>query len=243
MKSDWPKAVLFDLDDTILAFDSVADKSWLIVLKEHAAHFGTNDIQSMLGSIKSTARLFWSDPVRHREGRLNLEQARKTIVTEALAQVGVINNDLVRLIVSEYDQVRTDAIHPIRGAIETVEAMRDCGIKLALVTNGSASSQRHKIERFGLIRLFDSILIEGEVGYGKPDERTYRRALSELSVDASDTWMVGDNWNWEVVAPQRLGIKGVWVNAQGIPTPDDGHIQPFRIIKTLSELDSFFFTL
>lgn len=236
MKSDWPQAVLLDLDDTILAFDSVADISWLTVLDGHSDRLGTTDVQNMLSNIKSVARLFWSDPVRHREGRLNLAWARQVIVTEALGKVGIMDDALATRIASEYDQVRTDAVHPIRGAIEAVEHMRECGIKLALVTNGSASLQRHKIERFGLIRLFDSILIEGEVGYGKPDERIYRQALSDLSVIASDTWMVGDNWSWEVVAPQRLGIKGIWVNAQGAAVPDDGRIRPFRVIKSLAEL-------
>ena len=30
--SDWPKTILLNLDDTILAFDSVADTNWSTVL-------------------------------------------------------------------------------------------------------------------------------------------------------------------------------------------------------------------
>ena len=37
--------------------------------------------------------------------------------------------------------------------------------------------------------LFDSILIEGELGFGKPDPRIYMRALKELNVTAVDAWM------------------------------------------------------
>lgn len=236
MKGDWPKAILLDLDDTILAFDSVADMSWRLVLAEYAEHFGVSDPEQVFLSIKSSARLFWSDPVRHREGRLDLHRARKVIVHRALKKFGIMNDDLVGRIVCEYDQVRTDAIHPIAGAIETVESMRECGIRLALITNGATKSQREKLERFKLIRLFDCILIEGEVGYGKPDQRVYLKALSALNVRASDAWMVGDNWNWEVVAPQRLGIKGVWVNPQSTAIPNDGRIQPYLIIKSLAEL-------
>ncbi len=66
--------------------------------------------------------------------------------------------------------------------------------------------QRSKINRFGLADLFDLILIEGEVGFGKPDPRVYERALESLGVAAGDTWMVGDNLEWDVAEPQRQGI-------------------------------------
>ena len=53
---------------------------------------------------------------------------------------------------------------------------------LGLVTNGDATQQRDKIERHGLARFFDAIVIEGEFGAGKPDEIVYRHALGELAL-------------------------------------------------------------
>jgi len=236
LKSGYPKAVLLDLDDTILAFDSVADMSWRTVLARHEDRFETFSLENVFQSIKSTARLFWSDPIRHRTGRLDLTSARQVIVSEALQRVGISDGVLAKSIIVEYDRVRTDAIHPIPGAIEAVEEMRQRGLKLALITNGAATSQREKLNRFGLARLFDCILIEGEFGCGKPDERVYFKALSDLDASASDAWMVGDNWEWEVVTPQRLGMKGIWVNAQDAAIPDNGRTQPFRVVKSLAEL-------
>lgn len=236
MKNVWPKGVLLDLDDTILAFDSVADASWHTVLARYGNRFGTASVESVFLSIKSSARQFWSDPRRHRKGRLDLMGARQVIIHDALEKVGIMDDELVRRIAAEYDQVRTDAIHPIPGAIETIDDMRVNGVKLALITNGAAASQREKIERFGLSQLFDCILIEGECGYGKPDERVYVKALSHLNVCANDVWMVGDNWEWEVVAPQRLGIHGIWVNGEDRPIPDSGGVKPFRVVRSLAEL-------
>lgn len=236
MKSRYPKAVLLDLDDTILAFDSVADMSWRIVLAKHEDRFVTSGLDTVFRSMKSSARLFWSDPVRHRAGRLDLTSARQVIISEALHNVGVTDDELTKCIAAEYDRVRTDAIHPILGAVETVEEMRENRVKLALITNGAATSQREKLNRFGLARLFDCILIEGEFGCGKPDERVYIKALSDLHVSAADAWMVGDNWEWEVATPQRLGMKGVWVNPQNAEIPNNGRVQPFRVVNSLAEL-------
>jgi putative hydrolase of the HAD superfamily len=175
-------------------------------------------------------------------GRLNLGAARETIVGNALRAHGIVDDELVRLIAQDYDIARTKAIHPISGAIETISDMRQSGVKLALLTNGEAKSQREKIKRFQLERLFDAIFIEGECGYGKPEERVYLDALSRLGVSPEETWMAGDNWEWEVVAPQRIGIKGIWVNANGRPVPEDGVIRPFLVVNSLVDLTGHFGT-
>jgi putative hydrolase of the HAD superfamily len=109
-------------------------------------------------------------------------------------------------------------------------------VKLALVTNGAAEPQRKKVVRFALEHRFDHIQIEGEHGFGKPEEQAYRHALAALGVEAKDSWMVGDNLEWEVVAPQRLGIFAIWYDGYGIGLPPDSPIRPDRIIRSLPEL-------
>ena len=44
--------------------------------------------------------------------------------------------------------------------------------------------------------------------------------MRELNVEPRDCWMVGDNLEWEVEVPQRLGIYAVWVDTAegGLPT-------------------------
>jgi putative hydrolase of the HAD superfamily len=96
--------------------------------------------------------------------------------------------------------------------------------------------QRSKIERFGLAAHFDAILIEGEVGFGKPDPRVYRRALDVLAVAPGDAWMVGDNLEWDVAEPQRQGIYGIWIDIRGSGLPHGHPVRPDRIIRRLSEL-------
>ena len=97
---------------------------------------------------------------------------------------------------------------------------------LALVTNGAAAPQRAKVERFDLARRFDHVQIEGEHGFGKPEERAYLHAMQALGVAASETWMVGDNLEWEVAAPQRLGIYAIWHDVTGEGLPPDSPVKP-----------------
>ena len=62
------------------------------------------------------------------------------------------------------------------------------GVRLALITNGAAAPQRAKVVRFDLTHRFHHIQIEGEHGFGKPEERAYRHALQTLGVAPEDTW-------------------------------------------------------
>ena len=131
---------------------------------------------------------------------------------------------------------------PLPDAIETVRWLRESGRRLALLTNGAAAAQRRKIARFEIADLFDAILVEGELGFGKPDERVYHRALGALGVTPADAWMVGDNLDFDVAAPQKLGLSAVWIDVRGAGLPDESAVKPDYIVRSLVELRSLFKT-
>lgn len=109
-------------------------------------------------------------------------------------------------------------------------------MKLALITNGDGPGQRAKVVRFALTERFDHIQIEGEHGVGKPEPQAYLDAMQTLGVEPQDTWMVGDNLDWEVVAPQRLGIYTIWYDPYRDGIPDGHAAKPDRIIHELGAL-------
>ena len=89
---------------------------------------------------------------------------------------------------------------------------------------------------FALEPRFVHIQIEGEHGFGKPEERAYSHAMEVLGVGPHPTLMVGDNLEWEIVAPQRLGIYAIWHDGYEIGLPYDSPNRLDRIIRRLSEL-------
>jgi putative hydrolase of the HAD superfamily len=60
--------------------------------------------------------------------------------------------------------------------------------------------------------------------------------MEVLGVGPDETWMVGDNLEWEIVAPQRLGIYAIWHDGYSIGLFRNSAIRPDRIIRRLSEL-------
>jgi putative hydrolase of the HAD superfamily len=236
MSEQLPKAILFDLDDTILAFSAGADPSWELICRRFAPGLAGQTAEVLAEAIRTARAEFWADPGRHRRGRLHPGQARREIVGAALSALGVPAGELVGEIAEAYIVERDQMIQPFPGALETLRRLRERGVRMAVITSGSAREQRGKIERFGLEPLFDCILIEGETGIGKPDERVYLGALERLGVRADETWMVGDNLEWDVGAPQELGIRGIWHDFEHRGLPAGSPIRPDRIIRSLVEL-------
>lgn len=237
MSSPRPRAILFDLDDTILEFDGSADRVWRSVIAEHAGSLGGLDVEQFMKAINEYREWYWGDPERHRRGRLDLPRARREVVRGTLDLLGLASPAAADEIAHAYSVQRELEVSPFPGAIETLNYVRAMG--MALVTNGTSAMQRGKIERFGLESCFDYILIEEEFGVGKPDERVYLHAIAQFDASPAEAWMVGDNLEWEVATPQRLGIFSIWIDGAGTGLPETANVNPDRIIRRLSALTDF----
>jgi putative hydrolase of the HAD superfamily len=237
-----PRAILFDLDDTILsAFGQAADQ-WQRVIAAYADQLAPHLPDDVLSAIQTYSRFLWADAARHKFWRHQIGEARRRIVANAFRGMAGSGGpppppvDLCDAIADRFQEIHDAELRMFPGAHETLDELKERGVKLALITNGAAEPQRAKVVRFALEHRFDHIQIEGEHGFGKPEEEAYIHALAALGVEAGETWMVGDNLEWEVVAPQRLGIYAIWYDGHGIGLPPHSPIRPDRIIRALPEL-------
>ena len=74
------------------------------------------------------------------------------------------------------------------------------------------------------------------MGYGKPNEAVFLRALDELNLRPESVWFVGDNLEWDIEGPQKLGIFSIWNDYGKKGLPPSSKIIPDRIINNISEL-------
>ena len=146
------------------------------------------------------------------------------------------NPQLADQIAQAYTVRRDERVHLFPGAIETLSFFNENGIPLVLATNGTKERQREKIDRFDLEPYFKDIFIEGERGIGKPEPIVYENALSSLGQEPKNVWSVGDNLEWDVYAPMRVGMIGVWHNYSGSQLPVGESQEPDWVISGVSEL-------
>ena len=231
-----PKGILIDLDDTILAYSAVAEPVWKQLCQEYAGRLDSIQPDRLYGGIKKMSDWFWSDKERHKKGRQDLNSARRFTVSLAFRQLQLEDLSLAEEMADRFSAQREDEIFIFEKAEETLEILTRQNISLALMTNGEAKKQRNKVQRFNLERFFKSILIEGEMGFGKPEEAVYKRAMMELDLGPAEVWAVGDNLEFDVYGPQKLGIFGIWNDFSRQGLPSGSKVIPDRIIQNISEL-------
>jgi putative hydrolase of the HAD superfamily len=231
-----PEAIIFDLDDTLISYDAVTERVWEDVCRRFARGADGLKAESLYDAIGQAREWYWADPERHRLGRLNLFEARREVVKLALSYLNIDSPGLGNQIADSFSIEREEAAYLFPDAVDTLTRLRKKGLRLALITNGAGDMQRAKLQRFALEPFFDSILIEGEFGCGKPDPRVFTHTLQKLNIGSTDAWMVGDDLGRDISPCQPLGIFSVWVDWKGTGLPPSGKVKPDKIIRNIGEL-------
>jgi putative hydrolase of the HAD superfamily len=234
MSAILPPVLLFDLDDTIVRFTSGQPNFWQLALESHLPHLAEHHPR-LRALIEVTNHEYWSEPERAFRGRQDMYAARRYVARAVLEAEG-LSPELCQLFADEVTDRKEAFVHPFEGAVETLQLLRERGHRLALLTNGSALFQRRKLQRFSLEPFFELILIEGELGYGKPDPRVFRAALDFFAAPPQSAWMIGDNLEADIAGAQQLGIDGVWHDPDGRGLPERPPAVPRRIIRQVSDL-------
>jgi putative hydrolase of the HAD superfamily len=230
-----PRALLFDLDDTILRESAGDENLWAELCDAFAPRAGVS--RELLHSAVLAARdWFWDDPARERRGRLAMPWARRAVAEAAFRRLGLRDLALAHALGDAFTRTRSERMHFFPGAREALVELRARGHALALLTNGGAVFQREKITRFEVAPLFDAVFVEGELGFGKPDPRVFQRALAALRAEPNEALMTGNDLRSDIYGAKRAGIASAWVDHSRAGVPDGTPARPDRVLSAIAEL-------
>ena len=120
-------------------------------------------------------------------------------------------------------------------AHEALAQLHERGFKLGIITNGTISSQAAKLRESGLGSLVDVALISEQEGVKKPDPVIFTRAANKLGIRVDECVFVGDNPIADIGGAHGVGMKTVWFRGyQSWPT--DLTVTPDYEIQSLAEL-------
>ena len=121
-------------------------------------------------------------------------------------------------------------------AVRTLELLRRAGVRTAVVGNLIHGEELlvERLRSFDLLRLLDALVLSTDSGWMKPHPVAYREGLRRLDVPAAEAVMVGDDLDFDVRAPQALGLRTIWLRRDD--APELGTVTPDAIIDDLGEL-------
>ena len=252
------RAVLFDLDDTLMPDEAAADEA-IIATARVAKEWHNIPPGDLKNSVRRIARRIWraypvvapyngefdvsswsalaarfeGEDEELKQLRAWAPEYRRQVWTEALAESGIADPLLADTLSCVYVAERRARYQPYPDALPV---LRDLGAayRLGLVTNGPCDLQCDKIEQAGLRCYFAAVAISREVGVMKPDPRIFRIALERLGIAATDAVFVGDSIKHDIVGAHAAGMKAIWFNHDA--SHASGDARPDAVIHSLSEL-------
>jgi len=103
-----PRAIIFDLDDTIVDDSRYIEVCWEAVCEEGARWIRGISTQTLRSAIDRQRDVYWADTERHRKGRLDLRAATRRIVGLALEELKVGDSGEARAIADIEPCVRSE---------------------------------------------------------------------------------------------------------------------------------------
>lgn len=82
--------------------------------------------------------------------------------------------------------------------------------KIGIIANQNPGS-KERLESFGILEYIDLVVASAEEGCAKPDRKIFEIALSRAGIQASDSVMIGDRIDNDIIPVNEIGMKTVWV--------------------------------
>ncbi|WP_409346894.1 HAD-IA family hydrolase [Paenibacillus sp. MBLB4367] len=256
------KAVLFDLDDTLLWDDRSVNEAFLATCTEAAVRYPNIAPDNLEEAVRKEARALYEtfetfpftkmigiNPFEglwanfgtdhHEQFRKLGDLApgyRKEAWTRGLRAVGVDDAELGALLAEKFPAERRARPYVYEETFQVLNELKK-KYKLLLLTNGAPDLQQEKIAGIPeLDTYFDHIVISGVHGEGKPAESIFKHAMQLLGIEAHEGIMVGDKLTTDILGSNRVGMHNAWINHHGVTRSDE--IVPKHEIKSLNELQA-----
>lgn len=216
------KAVIFDLDDTLI--------SELDYIKSGYTH-----ISEILSSIIN------DDPKKIFLELMELFVFSPQNVFNRILEKNNVNysKEMIIELVNEYREHMPD-IKFYNDVLSCLNILREKDIKVGIITDGHAISQKQKLKVINTDEYFDHIIVTDDLGkeFWKPHPKPFELMKDNMNVDFEQMIYIGDNPQKDFYISKTHPIKTIRIYRQGV-YKDKEYLEGIResySIKNLSEL-------
>ena len=188
------KAVLFDLDNTLIDF---------MKMKRQATEAA---IEAMIGA----------------GVKLDKEQATK-LIYELYDQYGIehqqifqeflirtqhkVDYKILAAGIVAYRKARTVLAEPYHGVMSTLLKLKQKGLKLAIVSDAPILQAWTRLTEMKIQEFFDAVVTFDDTGQTKPNAEPFKKAVEKLGVKPEEVLHVGDWPERDIAGAKALGMK------------------------------------
>ena len=186
------KAIIFDLDGTLVDSLPYHHESWRMFFKKN--NIKENDFNEILKQYKGGGTL--------------------ELMTDVFGDI--YTRDELKKMSDDKEVIFRDIykskIYPIEGLKKFLDNLKESNISLAIGSNAIRKNVIMTIEELGITNYFSSIICGDEVSKGKPDPEMYIKTISNLKVNKDECVIFEDSIEG-VTAAKNADIKVIGVTS------------------------------
>lgn len=192
------KAIVFDLDDTLIS-EKEYIKSGFKQVANKIAKENNLDEKSIYELIMDT-----------------FDEDSKNVFNRVLDKLGIqYEIEYIKELINYYRNHMPN-IKLYNDAKYILDALKNKGIKLGMITDGYKITQRNKLEVLNISDYFEYIVVTDELGreFWKPHQKPYEIIKQNLNVEYENMVYVGDNISKDFITPNKLGMNTILINRE-----------------------------
>jgi len=217
------KFLLFDLDHTLLDFDTAEDVALTQLLKEE----GVTDIQAYKDYYVPMNKTLWKDLEQKKITKQKLVNTRfsRLFAHFGIEKDGVYLAERYQFFLAQQGQV-------FSGAMELLDSLIDRGYELNAATNGITKIQTGRMAQSGLAPYFNQVFISEQLQTQKPDTLFYEKIGQQIAGFSKEmTLMIGDSLTADIQGGNNADIDTIWYNSH--------HLENKTKTQPTYEVDSY----
>ncbi|MEH1969549.1 HAD family hydrolase [Nostoc sp.] len=223
------KAIIFDLDNTLLNFELCERQAILGALEDCAVSLDLNGVSEtiFLQVFETYNSKYWKQRETFSPNELIEMSYRST-----LAHLDIQTDQISNLSQSFWHIFNHSAVmEPDVNEVLTILAHN---YRLAVITNGFVSAQLPRMQSAGIEHFFEEIVVSEAIGFAKPSPEIFHHALSKLDLTPAEVLYVGDSLTHDYAGAMQVNIDFCYYNRKSQNLIQE--VQPKFMISELLKL-------
>jgi putative hydrolase of the HAD superfamily len=193
------KAVIFDIDDTLIDFTETKN----LAIRESVKAMVDKGIGEDFDSIhRDFKKFYW-------ERGIEDQQIFQKFFMERYGKVDYL---ILASAILAYRKAKEGVLRPYPGAKRLLIQLKESGMKLAILSDAPKLEAYLRLCAVSFDDFFDLILTKDDVGFSKPHTKGFETIIERLNVKAEECVMIGDAPDKDMEGAKKLGMRTILAN-------------------------------
>ena len=219
------KAILIDIDNTLLDFFKSSEKAIKILFEQKGVVYS----EKVYTTFTEINEALWLQIEKKEITKPEMYKLRWKLILEKLNID--YDSDIME---TDFRAILSGIAEPVKNAYEILEYLSK-DYKLYAASNSSFEHQRKRLTQSDMLKFFNDLFVSEKVGALKPAKEFFDVCFSHLgNVTKDEVVMIGDSLSADILGGFNYGIKTIWFNPNSLENTSKA--TPDYIVNDLLEI-------